>query len=174
MKNTSRKQKVCPAPRPQLTPSLWSFCGPRKESVSMLSSSSTASPVWLMCRVLSMSARASAFTVSHTDSNSWGSWEISPPSSQIQNQYKMKSWTTYQTQETQPGDGRHTLTVKPLDLEHGNESREDLGFGSLHHLLVRLQDALQDQGEGRQDVRRRRDHTADRKREDRVHQRYVS
>ena len=64
------------------TPSLWSFCGPRGESVSMLSSSSAVSAAWLMWRVLSISARASSFTVSHTDNNSWGSWEMSPPNLQ--------------------------------------------------------------------------------------------
>lgn len=79
---------------PWLTPSLWSFCGPRKESVSMLSSSSAVSPICLMWRVLSMRARASSFTVSHTDSNSWGSWEISPPRWQQWIDINQKDWTT--------------------------------------------------------------------------------
>lgn len=48
----------------------------------------------------------------------------------------------------------HTpLTVESLNLQHRNECREDFGFGPLHHLLISLQDTLQDQGEGRQDVR---------------------
>lgn len=65
-----------------LTPSLWSFWELRGQSVSMLSSSSAALPAWFSRRVLSVSATASSFTVSHTHSSSWGSWEISPPGGQ--------------------------------------------------------------------------------------------
>lgn len=62
-----------------LTPSLWSFWELRGQSVSMLSSSSAVPPAWFSRRVLSVSATASSFTVSHTHSSSWGSWETSPP-----------------------------------------------------------------------------------------------
>ncbi len=59
----------------------------------------------------------------------------------------------------------HTfLTVESLNLQHRNECREDFGFGPLHHLLVCLQDTLQDQGEGGQDVRSCCYHAGDRKR----------
>lgn len=52
-----------------------------------------------------------------------------------------------------------------LDVQHGDECREDLCFGPLHHVLVRLQDTLQDEGEGRQDVRGRRHHAGSAQRE---------
>lgn len=57
------------------------------------------------------------------------------------------------------------LTVESLNLQHRNERGEDFGFGPFHHLLVSLQDALQDEGEGGQDVRSCCDHTGDTNRE---------
>lgn len=154
---------ICPSFWPLLTPSLWSFCELRGQSVSMLSSSSAASAHWLMCRVLSISARASSFTVSHTDSNSWGSWEISPPSWQS---HELTQRLNYRPTTDSDMDSRWTtgITIKSLNLQHRNECREDFGFGPLHQLLVSLQDALQDEGEGRQDVRSCRYHTGDGKR----------
>lgn len=50
-------------------------------------------------------------------------------------------------------------------MQHRDERGEDFGFGPLHHVLVGLQDALQDEGEGRQDVGGRRHHAGRAKRE---------
>lgn len=52
-----------------------------------------------------------------------------------------------------------------LNVQHGDERGEDLGFGPFHHVLVGLQDALQDEGEGRQDVGGRGHHAGRAERE---------
>lgn len=100
--------------------------------------------------MLSISARASSFTVSHTDSNNWGSWEISPPRCQ---KTHAKSLPLRHVLKTQTNIRCVLLTVQSLNLQHRNECGEDFGFGPFHQLLVSLQDTLQDKGEGRQDVR---------------------
>lgn len=62
-----------------------------------------------------------------------------------------------QQHQTQIG----TTAFLTLNLQDRNECREDFGFGSFHHLLVRLQDTLQYQGQGRQDVGSCCHHTGD-------------
>lgn len=71
----------------------------------------------------------------------------------------------YKTLKHLPNIELHTqrlapLTVESLYLQCRDEGREHLGLGTLHQLLVGLQDTLQDQREGGQDVRGRGHHTA--------------
>lgn len=64
--------------------------------------------------------------------------------------------------KNQPAEAR--LTVETLNLQHRDKSRQDFGFGSLHHLLVSFEDTLQDEGQRGQDIRSCSDHAGDRKR----------